>query len=136
MSTKNLIGFLNSADVKIIVYLGLVFQLAGYCAAVSLQYPGGGGVAEGDPAPGRSPGPPLDVTVGHSTSGELPTIVVTQEADDLCDLTGDLIIVDKEKASIIVNFTHELFKTDVFTHGVKYQGTLTTFTNIYIYLSI
>lgn len=108
--------------VKMIVSLGLVFHFVSYSVAVSLQYPGEGGVAEGDPAPGRSPGPPVSGTSDHGILEDLATVVVTADDSDPCDMNGDLIVVDKEKAAIVVNFTHELFKTEVLTRGVLYQG--------------
>lgn len=97
--------------------MGLLSQLPIYTSGASLQYPGSGGQADGDPAPGRSPGPPL----GKGDHVEEPTVVTANDPDP-CDLNGDLIVVDKDKASLDLNVTHRLFKSEVLTHGVVYQG--------------
>lgn len=118
-----------SATILLLVLLG--------CSCVVGQ---SGGISEGDPAPGRSPGPP-STSPGYET---IPTLLlVTQETTanaennqvgdgtpgDLAEgcprllLAGDdLIVVDKEKAAVVVNVSHELFSTDVLTTGLTYNG--------------
>lgn len=104
------------------------------CTGMVVQGPTGtGGSLNGDPAPGRSPGPPQILTPRHRNIQEQPTLILTSETSEIdCTLDGDTQILDKGD----MNFTlrHQFFKTDALVPGVIYQGKILksshTFTNI------
>lgn len=118
----------------VLLTLCLLLDLVHLGDGASMPYPGSGAAATGDPAPGRSPGPP-PVAVGLTSDSakhglvdqhQQLTIIMTADTVDSspCDLDGDLIVVDADKAAVNVNFTHDLFQSNVLTHDVVYQGML------------
>lgn len=80
------------------------------------------GVVDGDPAPGRSPGPPEISNGEHGVEDDLPTILLTSDKTDnsRCSLEGDAKLIEED----IVNLTisHKLFKSDAVVPGIVYQG--------------
>lgn len=83
---------------------------------------GSGGKLDGDPAPGRSPGPPHFVSPHHRNLEGQPTLILTSETSDVdCNLDGELTTTT-EIAEMNVTIDHHLFKTDVLVPGVIYQG--------------
>lgn len=101
------------------------------CTGMVVQGPTGtGGSLNGDPAPGRSPGPPQIVIPRHRNLEEQPTLILTSEISEIdCTLDGDIQILDKGD----VNFTlhHQFFKTDALVPGVVYQGKNLKFSRMY-----
>ncbi|XP_071057498.1 uncharacterized protein [Onthophagus taurus] len=81
---------------------------AGEC--MSLKKNGQGGLLEGDPAPGRSPGPPL--FMDEDTKQE--------KTGKDCDPMGNSTGTDEAK-SLNLTVTHHLFNTDSLVFGVLYQ---------------
>lgn len=99
----------------ILIFVGLSTVNSFWIAnGFSLNPPGGAAV--GDPAPGRSPGPP-----------DLPeeTVELKKDSDDFfsnCELHGTLKETDND---VELNFTlyHPLFDTEELVQGLVYEGT-------------
>lgn len=97
-----------------------------------------GAAVDGDPAPGRSPGPPprppalsiADQEDHHQLTVDMPSEVESLDSDDdknsPCYLHGDLIVVDSSKSPYNVSFSHSIFETSVLTMGIIYQGNFIT----------
>lgn len=82
---------------------------------------GDGGIVDGDPAPGRSPGPPEHFTTLQGTSEEYPSAFLTAtESFRNCDLNTTAEI--PTNTLVDVKISHHLFKTDVLVPDIVYQG--------------
>lgn len=91
------------------------------CDGISTANTGSGGLLQGDPAPGRSPGPPPE-SGHHRTTEENPTILLTSsQPDDNCTFEGN-VQYTAGGTNVTVQVTHPLFNTDVLVFGVVYQG--------------
>lgn len=86
--------------------------------------PSENGVVDGDPAPGRSPGPPEITNDEHGVDDDLPTILLTSDKidDSVCSLQGDVTLPEEDVVNITVN--HKLFQSDTVVPGLIYQGEL------------
>lgn len=83
-----------------LAFIVLFFSLSD-CNGRIIQPSSSGGGLEGDPAPGRSPGPPQSGLTG-------------------CQLLGP---EDPDEEGLVnVSLSHPLFKTDVLVPGVSYEG--------------
>lgn len=120
--------------------ISTLIVLLGYLCAVGKC----GGGSEGDPAPGRSPGPPSsspryeniptfrstteDITESNSLTNQVgrgtPEVDLREDCPQLLLAGDDLIVVDKAKAAVVINVSHSLFNADVLTTGLSYQGKL------------
>ncbi|KAF5304445.1 hypothetical protein FQR65_LT07975 [Abscondita terminalis] len=86
--------------------------------------PGFGGGIEGDPAPGRSPGPPEILVPLLKTVDEVrPTTVLltsnnVEQGD--CLLKGD--VVEDPHGAVNFSINHQLFKSDLIVPGIIYQA--------------
>lgn len=100
----------------------LVFEKCLMCNGMVIHPPGFGGGVEGDPAPGRSPGPPEIISSRHKAVDELePTELLKSEtAGDDCTLVGD--VADDPRGAVNISVSHELFKSDLLVPGIVYQG--------------
>lgn len=105
----------------------LVLLVASSWLAASLA-----AAVDGDPAPGRSPGPPA-LSIADQEDHHQLTVDMRPNTDsnnkntddkNSCDLHGDLIVVDAEKVPVNVTFSHQLFEANVLSLGIVYQGTL------------
>lgn len=97
----------------VLVPLFLVLQT---CSGRLIQPASVGAGAEGDPAPGRSPGPPEE-----TGDEDHPTMVLTSEGANVgCSFRGG-IEVDKGKL-LNVTLVHPLFKSELLVAGVTYEG--------------
>lgn len=76
-----------------------------------------GGIVGGDPAPGRSPGPPTL----QGTSEEYPSVLLTA-AENFKDCSFSTNILTATKHFIDVDITHHLFNTDVLVPNILYEG--------------
>ncbi|KAG5899376.1 hypothetical protein JTB14_036865 [Gonioctena quinquepunctata] len=74
----------------------------------------------GDPAPGRSPGPPYLENGDHVAGTEVPE---DQDVKSECQLDGTFEHIERTVVNVTV--AHHLFKTDVVVPGVTYEGKLT-----------
>lgn len=103
-------------NLNILLYMGLLI-LDNYGVADGVSINPTGGSAVGDPAPGRSPGPP-DFSQQKNELGEIPAEVVTN-----CELEGSGNNTENE---LSFNFTiyHKLFSTEHLVPGLIYEGML------------
>ncbi|GLV32033.1 hypothetical protein CBL_12011 [Carabus blaptoides fortunei] len=113
----------------------VLLTLVHLCDGASMSLRDADAAAPGDPALGRSPGPrpPPPPLVGLTSDSakhglvdqhQQLTIVMTADTVDTggpCDLDGDLIVVDADKAAVNMNITHDLFHSHVLTHDVQYR---------------
>lgn len=92
------------------------------CDGMVIHPPGFGGGIEGDPAPGRSPGPPEIISPRfRSLDDTEPTVLLRSDgAEDDCALEG--AVVDAPKGAINFSVNHELFKTELLVPGIIYEG--------------
>lgn len=77
----------------------------------------GGTVADGDPAPGRSPGPPTL----QGTSEEYPSILL-KAPENIRDCSLNTNAATVTNNIVNVDVTHRLFKTDLLVPDIIYQG--------------
>jgi hypothetical protein len=90
-----------------------------FCTGLVINPASSGGAASGDPAPGRSPGPPhLEATVVPVPE----TVDKVDKADkvDECELDGEVNAPPENLLN--VTLLHRLFKTDKLVAGIEYQG--------------
>lgn len=95
---------------------------------------GMGGLVDGDPAPGRSPGPPggkyahaIYRRQGRSVSDVFPNVVMEEsaplEAPWCEDYTNSVRFSPGSTTDIMLNLSHPLFTTeDGIVPGVSYEG--------------
>lgn len=98
----------------ILIFIGLsAFDCFWMANGVSLNPSGGASV--GDPAPGRSPGPP------DLPEETLQSTKVSEEVSSKCELHGTLKETDQD---LDFNFTihHPLFRTEELVQGLVYEG--------------
>lgn len=97
----------------------------------------------GDPAPGRSPGPPTDVdaldnldlkadeikailSVDYEATTEFE--VTSVEVEDACDFaripsgSGDIVTLSSDDSDVNVTVTHPVFDAEELVRGVVYDG--------------
>ncbi|XP_068905882.1 uncharacterized protein [Tenebrio molitor] len=92
-----------------------------FCTGLVINPASSGGAASGDPAPGRSPGPPhLEATVVPVPE----TVDKVDKADkvDECELDGEVNAPPENLLN--VTLLHRLFKTDKLVAGIEYQVVL------------
>ncbi|KAK9695431.1 hypothetical protein QE152_g32578 [Popillia japonica] len=86
------------------------------CDEISAANTGSGGLLQGDPAPGRSPGPPsekIQQSVHHRAADENPTILLTStEQEDNCSLEGNVQASPVDRNNVSVEVSHHLFNTE------------------------
>lgn len=82
---------------------------------------GSSGALEGDPAPGRSPGPPEDFTTLQGISEQYPSAFLkAEEASGSCGFNTNTAITTNHLVDLKIS--HHLFKTDVLVPDIVYQG--------------
>lgn len=100
------------------------FMCDGMVVSSSTTTTGSGGSLDGDPAPGRSPGPPQYVSPHyHRNPDDQPTLISTSDIinDFDCNLDGDITDIDRT-SDFNVTLDHQFFRTDVLVPGIIYQG--------------
>lgn len=99
----------------------LIFEKWTLCNAMVVHSPSFGGETEGDPAPGRSPGPPEVIAPSFNDFKIIETTILpTSETIDDCTLEGDT--VDDPRGFVNISINHALFKSDWLISGITYQG--------------
>lgn len=107
----------------ILLFFTILFILSvcWYCDGFSLNSSGGG--VSGDPAPGRSPGPPNNMTNDLNNESDVPVKETgysdLMNEEDECELDGTL---KGDENRIIFNISHQLFERKFLVPGVVYQG--------------
>jgi hypothetical protein len=87
-----------------------------FCTGLVINPASSGGAASGDPAPGRSPGPPhLEATVVP-----VPETVDKVDKVEECELDGEVNAPPENLLN--VTLLHRLFNTDKLVPGIEYQG--------------
>ncbi|XP_015833125.1 uncharacterized protein LOC103312261 isoform X4 [Tribolium castaneum] len=99
--------------VTMLLFTALFFlEKCWFCTCLVINPGSSGGLTSGDPAPGRSPGPP---------EIELTTLLLPQEADE-CGLEGNVQLATENFINLTLG--HRLFITDHLVAGMEYQVNL------------
>lgn len=112
-------------EVMVDIHIRLVFMFVGLLilqtnceiSGAFIRSFSNGGIVGGDPAPGRSPGPPTL----QGTSEEYPSILLNA-IDNYKECSFNTNSVVATNSLVNVEITHRLFKTDVLVPNVVYQG--------------
>lgn len=121
--TSNAMVNINESKISIALLLVtlLIIQTDCEISGALIKSFSDGGTIDGDPAPGRSPGPPEDSTTLRGTSENYPSVLLTAaETFKGCSLNENVEIT--KNSLVTVKITHHLFETDVLVADIVYQG--------------
>lgn len=114
---------MNRITVKFRITMIILASLP-YSSAVSLP--------NGDPAPGRSPGPPTEGPSYEETANfgvEETTVSATSvDMDDVCVFarvasdSGDVVTLSEDDSDVNLTFSHSVFEVEELVRGVVYDG--------------
>ncbi|KAG6463909.1 hypothetical protein O3G_MSEX014146, partial [Manduca sexta] len=99
---------------KLVQYLVILASLP-YSSSLSLP--------NGDPAPGRSPGPPEVTTVEMETT----VMMMTDASDDGCAFarvpsdSDEVVTLSDDESEVNLTVSHPVFEADVLVRGVVYD---------------
>lgn len=92
-----------------------------------LPYSSGLNLPNGDPAPGRSPGPPL---YDDTTTETAETTTLDEGLDDACAVaripsdSEEVVTLSNDDSEVNLTISHDVFDTNELVKGVVYDGEL------------
>lgn len=122
----------------LLILIGLFSWHGGYFCDGYYLYPSdyGGGGKSGDPAPGRSPGPPSDTKENGKPEQSAPNDQ-TDAVKSACEVSGTPAAMEEHVLSL--NVSHHLFGTEALVEGMDYEGRIFDYFSVilrYLYKKI